>query len=215
MSLIKLCWVVWYSEINMYDENLMEKKEYYNRINETIIELQANDKEWIEDVMAVKAYYIIKNIFIENVHDVFLFCSALNLLNTYVKQDKKIGYQFKLELNYLLAVLKNNKIEGISIDYQNNNGNLLVIDILGVQFSFHNPKITNELKRIIGSDYKKDITWDGIRKQQCARTVFELAISCPNRTNSTFRGKDLDKCVERLIENYQNNKISFAKIVEK
>ena len=67
---------------------------------------------------------------IENVFDVFMFCSAINLLNTYVKQQKKISYQFKKEIDVLISLLSINNFDGIKIDYQkDNNGTLLVIYI--------------------------------------------------------------------------------------
>ena len=67
---------------------------------------------------------------IENVFDVFMFCTAINLLNTYVKQQKKISYQFKKEIDVLISLLSINNFDGIKIDYQkDNNGTLLVINI--------------------------------------------------------------------------------------
>ena len=66
------------------------REEFFNDINEKVIALQQYDKEIVDDISAAKAIYYIENMAIENTFDAFLFCSAINLLNTYVKQQKKI-----------------------------------------------------------------------------------------------------------------------------
>lgn len=93
-------------------------------------------------------------------------------------------------------------------------GNNLVVTQLGkIQFSFHNVKLSKN--RMVAQ--QKHLEWDGIRKQQCASTIFHLAIQsniCV--TNITWRNKNLKAKVERSFDNYKRkisciNEILFDK----
>lgn len=117
---------------------------------------------------------ILKICLISDAGDVLLFCSCLNLLNTYVKQpDRRIGYTFKKELNYLTDLLLNVDVKDVLLDLQKDGKNsLLVVDVVGIQFSFHNVSVNTDMIQVNKSKGIK-LEWDGVRKQVCAKFIFE------------------------------------------
>lgn len=184
-------------------------------VNQECIKLQGTEKEVVDELDAFAAYAYVKNMYLGGAGDVLLFCSALNLLNTYVKQkNSKVTYKFKNELGYLIGIAVNTTCEGVSFDLQKDGNNpLLVIQIYCIQFSFHNIPITKELTALRQKHLTTSLEWDGVRKQNCAVTLFKLAVNnmiC--RSNETFRGKDLEKKVQKLIENYSLGKMGFSDI---
>ena len=185
---------------------------FCHEINKLCITHQNEEKEIISDKDAFEAYSYIKYMSIYDTGDVLLYCTCLNLLNTYVKQpDCKINYKFKNEIGYLIDVLLNTQIQDIYLDCQKDNSNpLIILEIAGVQFSFHN--IPNySLKAITkNTSYKKDIEWDTIRKQMCAKSLFNAVKENKIRySNLTFRNKNLNKRIEDLSAKYDQNKIGF------
>jgi len=92
---------------------------------------------------------------------------------------------------------------------------LVITQIGKLQFSFHNVK-TSDCKDAIENSVnrKLNLEWDGIRKQQCAATVFHLAISCPVAvSNRTFRGKELAGRVNKTVCNYKSGITSINDIL--
>lgn len=153
-------------------------------INNIVAEkMKTNQKEVVSNKLSHIALHIIKNKEIETQKDVLVFCAALNVLNTYVKQkDSKMGYFFKSYINRLFVALKNNEIPGIKIGMDidvSRKGNAIayvIVQIENVQFSFHQIKVTNEAAELIySSDIVTDLQFDGLRKQKCAVTIFEMA----------------------------------------
>ena len=66
----------------------------------------------------------------------------------------------------------------------------------------------------INEKYLKELSWDGIKKQRCAKSIFDSAINNKLRTtNKTFRGKDLTEKVEKTLENYKQNKIDIKDLL--
>lgn len=75
--------------------NTKDFTDFCIELNENCIRRQDLEKEIISDDNAFFAYTYIKNMSISDAGDVLLFCSCLNVLNTYVKQpNRKIGYAF-------------------------------------------------------------------------------------------------------------------------
>ena len=147
---------------------------------------------------------------VEDAGDALLYCASLNLLNTYVKQkDSKIGYVFKNDIHYMLSVLLNLDIQDVYIDCQSQTS-LLVVQIFSIQFSFHFIKKNKELDELSNTYHCRELPWDGIRKQKCALTLFDLARKNKLRTcGITYRGKPLESKIARMLMLYHEGKATF------
>ncbi len=52
---------------------------------------------------------------------------------------------------------------------------MVIIQIEEVQFSFHQIRVSDEALNLkLNSDVVKNLVFDGIRKQMCAATIFEM-----------------------------------------
>ena len=152
----------------------------------------------------------LNNIYINDTGDCLIFLSALNLCNTYVKQTKsKIGYSFKKGIKYLVDTLNYRDIKDIKIGRSKDNGTLYLFQIGDIQFSFHDEKNVE-----INKKYIKELVWDGIKKQKCAKSIFNSSITNNLRvTNKTYRGKNLKEKIEKTIENYKNEKVNIKELI--
>lgn len=147
-----------------------------NDINEMVKETMAlgGEKEVISKTQSEKAKDIISSLYISDEKDVLLFCSALNLLNTYVKQaDSDIDYAFKGAIGRLLIALRNSFINNIQLDYFPKQNSLLIVQIHNIQFSFHCLRKTKLLFDMV-QKYSSTLEWDGLRKQSCAGKIFNI-----------------------------------------
>lgn len=189
----------------------MEFINYTKKLNEIAINKQ-NEKEpeslTEEDI--IKAITYLNHMLLEDTGDCLIFLSALNLCNAYVKQNNsKITYSFKKCIEYFLEILNYRNIKDIYISKSKNNGTLFIFQIGNIQFSFHDEKPVQ-----INEQYLKDLSWDGIRKQKCAKTIFESVINNKIRvTNKTFRGQDLQEKVSKIIENYKLEKTDIKDLI--
>ena len=185
-----------------------EFKLFCDRLNNECIRLQDGDKEYISDEDAFASYVYVREMKLELEGDFLLFLACINLLNTYVKQnDAKIGYAFKREIDYFIAVCirKNNNVLRISEENDGSKGNLLMIQINSIQFSFHSALYKND-----GIVLDNTIKWDGIRKQKCVLTIYNNCRSNKLlRSNITYRGADLDMVVDRYLDNYRRGYMDF------
>ena len=118
-------------------------KEFTSNLNYYCIDHQYDDKEFIYDELAFKVFTTFNLMSLVNDADYLLYLSCINLLNSYVKQKgAKLGYSFKSNLKYFLKSVINNNIDFIKIsDSKDDKGNLIVINIYDIQFSFHNQKV--------------------------------------------------------------------------
>ena len=166
--------------------------------------------EIITEEEVVKAITYLNNIYIEDAGDCLIFLSALNLCNTYVKQtNSKIGYTFKKGIKYLIDTLNYRDIKDIHISSIQNKGTLYIFQIGDIQFSFHDEKPVE-----INEKYLKELSWDGIKKQRCAKSIFDSVINNKLRTtNKTFRGKNLTAQVEKTLENYHEKKLDIKDLL--
>jgi|GEM_PF-1872795 len=189
--------------------------EYTSWLNRRCREFQEFDEEKIPSEKAYEAYAIIKNMQIKEVGDVLLFCASMNLLNTYVKQkDSKIGYKFKNEIHYMTSILLALDIADICIDYQES-GNLLMVQVFAIQFSFHFVKKDLAIIKLCDSDRHKPLRWDGIRKQKCALTLFEHVRKNQIGTcGITYRGKPLDAKISKMVKGYVEGKVTFEGLIK-
>lgn len=187
----------------------MEFLNYTKELNKIATSLQ-EESELISEEDIVKAVAYLNNIYIEDTGDCLIFLSALNLCNTYVKQtNSKIGYSFKKGIKYLIDILNYRNIKDISISRSKNNGTLYLFQLGNIQFSFHDEKIVE-----INEKYLKDLSWDGIKKQKCAKSIFYSAINNKIRvSNKTYRGKDLKEKVNKLLSNYKEEKTNIKDLI--
>ena len=112
-----------------------------------------------------------------------LFCASLNLLNTYVKQkNSDIGYGFKYSINRLFFALLQNHITDVKVGMDiviSKKGNeiaYVIVQVDDVQFSFHQIKMTEAAHLLRErTNLIHNLEFDGLRKQMCAVSVFEMA----------------------------------------
>lgn len=191
--------------------------EFTGTINRTVSQKSEEPKEIISHEEAATAAAYIRDMAINEPGDALIYCAALNLLNTYVKQkDAQIGYKFKTKLGYYLDIIIAVNIENVRIDIQMEKRASLILTQIGkIQFSFHNVKVNSRrLKK--SNAYQPKLEWDGIRKQQCASTVFQMAIQNEIKTsNKTYRGKNLREKVEKTVSNYKKGITSIDDILYK
>ena len=187
------------------------------KFSEKFLAYQSLQREIVSDDEAVKALTYIEWLDISRIEDCFLFCAALNLCNTYVKQPgREIDYSFKAKLPRLLKEVADKKIEGILFDYQKDkNTSLLVVQIGKVQFSFHGVQ-PDEILEILDShnELRSQIEWDGIRKQMCAVSVFDIAEQNVREPQSITGGNITDR-YEFVKNQVDTNKISLNGIISK
>ena len=187
----------------------MKFLDYTKELNELAIRLQ-KENELIEEEDIIRAITYLNHIYVDDTGDCLIFLSALNLCNTYVKQtNSKIGYTFKKGIKYLIDILNYRDIKDIYISRSKNNGTLYLFQIGDIQFSFHDEKIVE-----INEKYLSELSWDGVRKQKCAKSIFNSTINNQIRvTNKTYRGKNLKEKVEKTIENYKAEKTNIKELI--
>ena len=158
----------------------------------------------------IRAIYYMNNIFIESEEDILIFLSALNLCNAYIKQNKNnISYSFKKGITTIIKIANNYQFDNLKIYTTSDNGNLYLFQLGYIQFSFHDEK-----KVEINSHYYKKLIWDGVKKQSCAKTIFDKIINHKIFKQAlTFEGENIYNKSCELISNYKNNKISFEDII--
>ena len=176
-------------------------------LKEKIIKDQACniEKEYIDESDCELAKTIVDNLDVDSMRKLFLYCSALNLLNSYAKDSKKPDYSFKKYIEniveYCVKVVENDdKIKDqISFCIQDvrfinkakNNKQLIaglfIVNLAGIQFSFHHISFSENASRIISEQicpafdkektslYKKQ-EWEGIKLQRIAPSLIEFAI---------------------------------------
>ena len=184
-------------------------KDFCEKLNQECIRLQDYEKEYIPEEMAFESYAYITQMKLELPGDFILFISALNLLNTYVKQPgTKIDYSFKKQIDYFLEVCLKKSKNILTINKNNDAmGRLLMIKLNDIQFSFHGVNCQYD-----GIDKNLDPTmqWDGIRKQKCAVSIYT---KCREnkilRSNITYRGDNLLEKVNKYVDNYKKGFMNF------
>ena len=187
-------------ELNIFTNILNEYAKDYNKENESISE---------DDF--IRAVYYTDNLYITNEWDVLTYLSSLNLCNAYAKgiKDHDI-YKFKKDIGTIIDILNERHIPNIKICMTNDKGNLYIFKIGNIQFSFHDEKIIS-----IDEYYKAEMKWDGIRKQPCASTIFNNCIDNKNTLRQvTTMGKPIRILVNKLIDDYHKNILTFEEILD-
>ena len=181
----------------------MNDNELYQKIKEV---------EIVDVIDAVKAYAILYHAQVNNSYDVYLFLASINLLNTYVKQNKKaISYSFKSRIFFINELLAHNDFEDIKVNYlASKKETLYLFEVLGVQFSFHGIIIEKGIWDML-KKYQSQFSWDGIRKQHCAKTVFNTALSKKELTALTRDFKNLYEYLDEVVEQYKKGTVILSK----
>jgi hypothetical protein len=165
-------------------------------------------KEIISEDDVVKAFVILNFIKYENIADVFLGCASLNLLNTYIKQpNAKIDYTFRKHMdNFLKGIEDLDFTTKLKVFYDEKD-NLITFVFWSFQFSFHCVRYNSVVQKL----ERGTIEWDGIRKQLCAETIFDFALSNNYISDRTLGGDSLSKMVDEESELYFEGGYRFIK----
>jgi len=189
-------------DINQFDNFCLE-------LNEFCKNNQSQEKENVSDEKAFEALCYVSLISLKQQGDYLLFLSSINLLNAYIKQkDSKISYNFKNNIGIFLDnLIINTNINELSFGYDKTDKKCLIFDFNNIQFSFHHISTSKCANNI---DIPINKVWDGIRKQICSVSLFDL---CKENkilfSNKTYRGKDLTLKVDRFLENYKKGLCDF------
>ncbi len=152
------------------------------------------DPEVVSENDFIRAKTNVSIMTIENTEDAFLYYASLNLLNTYVKQNKNaISYKFKQEAISGFDSIIVNKIPGVTYSYDETE-KVLIVNVSGFQFSFHNATpsakmdFAKNFSHLIGTQFYKPEKWEGLRLQPYAVTVFTYASGLEGLTNKSLAG---------------------------
>jgi len=113
-------------------------------------------------------------------NDYFVVLSALNLLNSAIK-DKR----WKYELSYgfikgraadLFEKWIKTPVEGVGAYYNSQEGAVFFC-VDGVVFSYHRIRLSERARKFIQSPGNKPIPWNGVRLQRIPVELFDLAKS--------------------------------------
>lgn len=181
-------------------------------MDDNLIFSNIKEQEVISDIDVVKAYSILYHALVLNENDVYLFLSCINLLSTYAKQNKKkISYSFKSRIFFLNELLAYNDFKNIKVSYfYTKSQSLYMVMVNDVQFSFHNVIIEKGAWDLL-KKYQAQLSWDGIRKQICAKTVFDIALSKNNLTKQTRDYEDLMEFLDKKVEDFNRGLIKIDK----
>ena len=185
-------------------------KDELNDFKNTVLKFQeCSEPEIIDEEDVVAAFVVLNYIKYEKVPDIFLGCAAANLLNTYIKQENtKINYQFRRHLENILKGIEDvNQTKTIKVFHDDTKkSGLLMIVFWDFQFSFHAERATSQISKI---QHKNEIEWDGIRKQLCAKSIFNFALKSTWIKNETLEGRNLCELVEQEVLCYKDGGYKF------
>ena len=169
------------------------------------------ENEIIGEDDIIKAAYYLNNLYIASESDVLIFLTALNLCNSYAKQIKDHDiYKFKKDIATIIEILNNKDIQNIHICETKDKGNLYIFEIGHIQFSFHDEKHI-----AIGNNYQKDMVWDNIKKQPCAKTLFNAVIDSPLTNEAITRaGEPIKPLIGKIVRDYHDKLLTFEEIID-
>lgn len=78
------------------------------------------------------------------------------------------------------------------VGYAPKRNNLLIIQFRDFQFSFQAEKMTEQVQNILS---KNQLDWDRIKKQPCAKSIFEFALKSDWISNKTMKDEDLRELI--------------------
>lgn len=166
------------------------------------------EAEVVTEVDVVSAFVVLNYIDYENVADVFLGCSSLNLLNRYIKQpDSKINYTFRKHMHNFIKGIEDVGVKTKLKVFFDEEDNLITFAFWIFQFSFHGVRFNDVVKNL----QRGEIEWDGIRKQMCAKTIFDFALQNEFISDKTLDGRSLKELVKNEIKLYETGGYRFIK----
>lgn len=116
----------------------------------------------------------------DNQEDYFKALSALNLLNSAIKDKRwkcQLSYGFiKGQASSLLEQWIKEPVEGVKAFYDLRE-RAVFFDVAGVVFSYHNIRLSDTIRSFIKSAANKPIVWPGIRLQRIPVELFDLALA--------------------------------------
>lgn len=126
------------------------------------------DKEPITENDYSEAMYYLKTNPLETTEDYFIFFAAINLINSFIKENKGFSYSFKSFIKRGIDSLIDKPNLNIKFSYTKD---LILVQIYNMQFTFHSGELSDKMKT-----YKvEEINWSGIRLQPIALSIFNLA----------------------------------------
>lgn len=165
-------------------------------------------KEEVSRESYIRAKANLKTMFITNTADAFLYFASINLINTYVKSHKDVSYNFKLSVNSGIDGLIANDVENATFCYDAAE-KAMMVNIAGLQFSFHNVKPNASMQYLMlnpsdenGKFYKKE-SWQGVRLQTMAETLFDFANNLDELSNTSLAG-NLKEYQKECLTLYSN-----------
>lgn len=181
-------------------------KDEVKALLQDVIDIQKEEEsEIITDEEAIAAINVLNFAKYNKVPDVFLGCSAYNLLNVYVKQKSSgLSCQFHQHIHNILKGIEDiNQPKAIKVSFDNSEKlNLLIISFWGFQFSFQSMRFNNQIKGLMGNT---ELKWDGVRKQKCASKIFNFALDSDWISNLTLGEQSLRKYIEKEVDVYLDN----------
>lgn len=117
---------------------------------------------------------------VQSKNDVFIKLCSLNMLNAAIKDKehkKELSYGYikprvSRLVNFLISHFENGYADELYYDAQ---GQCMYIRCYGIQFSFHNIIVTNEISTFANSELNNPVEWDGVRLQPISKDLFLLA----------------------------------------
>lgn len=173
---------------NNYDQQI---RLLQNHLNEQVLYSESDLLKEIENPIEEK-YEIYKSELMESLgimkiapkktDDLFLYLSAMNLLNAWINRQKQTKtkkkklfrdmYFFKTYLSNTISEMLNNEKLLAKIYLE---PNLAMIEINNFQFSFHHVPLSDKMKEFLNSDKNIEIIWSGKRLQPIAPLLFRYA----------------------------------------
>lgn len=117
---------------------------------------------------------------VEHKNDVFITLCSLNLLNAAIKDKeykKELSYRYikprvSRFVEYVITHTDDSYVDEM---YYNSDQRCMYIRCYGVQFSFHNIIITENISAFVDFQSNIPVQWDGVRLQPIAQDLFLLA----------------------------------------
>lgn len=171
------------SQIRLIQNNLNEIPYYDKILLKDILELDENNTEYeINEYEIIESLSIMK-VMPSNNKELFLYISAINLINSWINRvhksnakNKKMISNMNFFRHYLSDVFSNIIHNDLITDYQLYIHNKYsIIEIMGFQFSFSGIPLNDSLRAYISSSRNKTINWKGKKLQPISSPLYKYA----------------------------------------
>lgn len=154
-----------------------------SNLRETVYEIKNIAKNAKEEALeyadAVRAKALVLDASLETKEDVFLYFSALNFLNSYVKKsyapsDFKKNYFFKNSVSKGIDAILDLKLDNCSFCF---GGDLVMVNMEDLLFSYHQAQHSPKMHAAKNEQHPAfaKMEWKGVRLQPIANTLFAKA----------------------------------------